>query len=553
MPTTCTKYPRLTSWAVLLTLSAVLTACAFKVAPEGGPRDTTPPTVIGSDPASGTTSFSGNAIAIRFSTYVDRAVTQAVTVQPATRIRTTYAGDEITIALLDTLIPNTTYAVTLGTSWADMRGNRPALAPSIIFATGPAIDTGKVSGTVQGASLDNVVVFCHPMVDDTSYAPRRTPARYRTPIGVTGDFVMRGLPDGRYRLLAVRDANRNGVVDPGEDLGTATRDAVISGGGQDDVTMTLAPARDRVPPSVTRVRAIDQRVLHITCNERIDSSALTPAAVTVFDSTGSAQHVDAVWTVPDRPEVFAVRLTEVMQPGRYRLRAAAGSIRDSAGLVNVDTSEQTFTASTRPHDARMRIRSVTMADSARGVRAPWNVGIGLDAPPDAIAVKAVLVQDTTDIPVSVTTHGAAIDVRPTMALANATMYTLRCTIGADTSIRRTFTTGDRVDPGTFSGVVIDEAAMAERYVLRLLDDRKNVVRSLVVRGGDTINVEALPPATYAMDVIVDGNGDMTLQTGDVEPWTFGEARIPVSATVQIRPRWTIDDVRIIIPKPVTQR
>jgi hypothetical protein len=55
-----------------------------------------------------------------------------------------------------------------------------------------------------------------------------------------------------------------------------------------------------------------------------------------------------------------------------------------------------------------------------------------------------------------------------------------------------------------------------------------------------------------MDVIVDSNGDMMLQTGDVEPWTFGEARIPVSATVQIRPRWTIDDVRIVIPKTVTQ-
>ena len=101
--------------------------------------------------------------------------------------------------------------------------------------------------------------------------------------------------------------------------------------------------------------------------------------------------------------------------------------------------------------------------------------------------------------------------------------------------------------------MIDEAAMADRYVLRLLDDRKNVVRSLVVRGGDTINVEALPPATYSMDVIVDSNGDMRLETGDVDPWTFGEARIPVNASVQIRPRWTIDDVRIVIPKPVTLR
>lgn len=534
-------------------LCAVVAGCAFKVAPDGGPRDTTPPTLVGSSPASGTTSFRGTSVDLRFSTYIDRSVTQAITVQPATRIRTSYAGDEISIAFLEPLLPNTTYSVTLGTSWSDVRGNRPASAYGIIFSTGVDIDTGSVTGIVQGASLDNTVVFCQRMqadaTTDTAYAPRRTPARYRIPIGSTGAFTVRGLADGRYRLLAVRDANRNGMVDAGEDLGTATRDAVIAQGSTDTVTMTLAPARDRVAPTITRVRALNERVTHVTFSERIDSSDLSVDAVSIVDSMSVPQAVDAVWNVADRADVMAVRTTTALRAGRYTLRVRPGAIRDSAGLTMVDTAAQTFNASATAYEARQRIRSMSLADSARNVPLPFMATLLLDHPPaTSMPINVSLRRDSVELPVTVTTRGARLDVGTEAPLAPAGAYTLRIDIGSDTTLRRTFTTAERIDPGTANGRLIDEARIASSYILRCLDEKKRPVRNIVVRDGDSVSVDALPPATYGFDAFVDVNGNGQFDAGTEEPWTFGEPKLPVRATVTIRPRWTVDGLRIVLPR-----
>lgn len=534
--------------ALTLLLCVLVSSCAFTVPPDGGPRDTTPPTVLGTTPDMGTRSFTGTSITVRFSTYVDRAVTQAVSVLPTTRTRSTYAGNEITVEFLEPLAPNTTYSVTMGTSWSDVRGNRPATPYSLVFSTGADIDTGSIRVLVQGASFDNGVVFCQPITDDTSYQPRRNPARYRVPLGTTGECVIRGLANARYRLLVVRDANRNGLADPGEDLGTATRDAEIRNGGSDTVTMTLAPAPDRVPPSPVRARAQNARVITVAFTEAVDSSNLTVDAFRVTDSTGTAVPVDAVWTVADMREAIALRTAAPMLPGRYSLQIAPKVIRDSAGRAMADTTPaMTVMASATAYSARQRVRGVNIADSAKGIPTAARFTLLLEQPATAADINVRLRRDTTLIPVTVDVRGARIDVAPTADLAPATMYTLRVDLGGDTTIQRTVTTADRLDPGSFTGVVIDESGIAQRYLLRCFDGKKRLVRTLDVANADSVSVDALPPSAYTFDAVVDRNGNGVFDAGTDEPWTFGERLIPMRATVQIRPRWQVDGIRLVVP------
>jgi uncharacterized protein (DUF2141 family) len=464
-------------------------------------------------------------------------------------VRTAYAGDEIEIEFLEPLVANTTYSVTLGTAWSDVRGNRPTAPYSLVFSTGADIDTGSIKVGVQGAGFDNAVVFCQPIAGDSVYAPRNTPARYRVPLGTSGECVIRGLANARYRLLVVRDANRNGMVDPGEDLGTATRDAEVRNGGSDTESMTLAPAPDRVPPVITRIRAQNTRIVHASFSEAVDSSNLTTDVVRVADSTGTAIPIDAAWSIVDQRESIGLRTAVPLSPGRYTVRVAPQVIRDSAGRYLSDTmATSTFMASPTVYNARPRVRSVSIADSARGIATSGRITLLLEQPLDsATPVRADLRRDTTKTPVDILVRGARIDVAPTADLATATSYTLRVQIGTDTTIERTFTTADRLDPGAFTAVFIDESGRSPQYLLRCFDGKRNLVRTVRVAHNDSLLVESLPPSTYSFDAVVDVNGNGVFDPGTDEPWTFGEPLIPIRATVQVRPRWQVDGVRLVLP------
>lgn len=532
-------------------LVVLLAGCAVKAPLSGGPRDTTPPTIEASTPASGTTRMADDEVTIRFSSYVDRGVTTAVVVQPAIRIKTTYAGDEITVRFVEPLAPNTTYALSLGTSWADVRGNKPTEAYTIIFSTGTQIDTGRIGGKVSAPSAENVMVFCHPIDVDTLYAPRTTPAKYRLPVGASGTFRFDGLRDGRYRVLAVRDANRNGMVDANEDVGTASSDVTVLNGQASAVALALAAAKDRVPPLPMRARSTHAHDVQVTFSERIDSSHITPSDITILDSMQAPVEAVAAWIPSDKRDLLVIRTRGPMSAGRHTVAVAAQAVRDSAGLAMPDTTRPlSFQASSVAFAYRPSIITISVADSAK--RVPTDK-------PIIIRLSEAL-RDTTQLTCTVTQADAMVPARLVMRspaqaevvfdqpLTPSAWYRLTVNLGADTTIVRTFQTADRVDPGAFTLTVIDSARIAETYLLRILDDRGGVVTTRQVRTGtDSVTVAGLPPATYSLDVVVDANRNGLFDAGDVDPWIPGETRIPLDIKVQVRPRWTVEGLRVAIP------
>jgi len=203
-----------------------MAGCAMKVAPTGGPKDSEPAVLTTMTPPSGTTSMKERTITFEFDDYVDRSVRNAITVLPNARFSTTYGGDELEITFEEPLDTNTTYTVTLGTEWSDLRGNKPSESYTMVFSTGDQIDSGSISGTVFGQSLSNVVIFCYQRADTLrpTFSPRSVAPKFRLPIGSSGVFSVKGLPDGLYRIVAARDENRNGLLENTEDFVNAPAD-----------------------------------------------------------------------------------------------------------------------------------------------------------------------------------------------------------------------------------------------------------------------------------------------------------------------------------------
>jgi hypothetical protein len=118
---------------------------------------------------------------------------------------------------------------------------------------------------------------------------------------------------------------------------------------------------------------------------------------------------------------------------------------------------------------------------------------------------------------------------------------------ADTSIRLRLRTPDTRLFGTLRGVVIDSANSHEVIVIRLLRGAQEV-RRLVGQAGP-FAFTALPPGEYSVDVFADRNGDGRYTSGSVHPWSAAERFAPLRSNLGIKPRWSLDDVRLVIPAP----
>lgn len=218
------------------------------MAPTGGPADTTPALVESITPPSGTRNLLEPHFTVEFDDYIDRGIRNDITVAPLTRLNSSYSGDAISIWFDEPPLPNTTYAITIGTNWKDLRGNSAPDATTIVFSTGPDLDSGRITGTVSATTknFQNVTVLAYPHADTLSadFNPRKTIAPYQVPVGTQGTFTIGGLKDGVYRLVAVRDANRNQLPDHDEEYGIAQADVEVVKGASASNNLLITPPTD---------------------------------------------------------------------------------------------------------------------------------------------------------------------------------------------------------------------------------------------------------------------------------------------------------------------
>ena len=197
---------------VVMAVAIVLAACANIGAPEGGPRDYTPPQVVKMSPEAGTVNFKGKKIEITFDEIVNLKDQQKkVIVSPAPRtqplIRT--VGKKLTIEFRDTLQDNTTYVIDFSNAIEDNNEGNQLDGYTFAFSTGEQIDTLAVSGIVLRANdlepMQHVIVGLHSNLDDTAFTSIALERVSRT--NDRGKFTIRNLKPGMYHLFALNDVD----------------------------------------------------------------------------------------------------------------------------------------------------------------------------------------------------------------------------------------------------------------------------------------------------------------------------------------------------------
>lgn len=191
-----------------------LLGCASIGNPSGGPRDEDAPVLVKSHPAPDAVNFSGRRVTLDFDELVNvKDAFNKVTVSPTSREtpRVTAQGKRVTVQFADTLRPNTTYTVDFGNSIEDFNEANKLENFSFTFATGPEIDSLRISGVVLGARdlepQQGILVGIHSNLSDTAF--EKLPLERITKTNDRGQFVVRGLKPGKYRVYALGDLNND--------------------------------------------------------------------------------------------------------------------------------------------------------------------------------------------------------------------------------------------------------------------------------------------------------------------------------------------------------
>jgi len=565
---------RLLRPAALILGALLLLSCAGQKPPEGGPIDTVPPLIISTSPRQFATQYHDTRILLEFDKYVDhRSVESSIFISPNVGpLEFDWSGREVEIRFSENLRPGRTYVVTVGTDVIDLHNhNRMAEAFTLAFSTGDSIDRGAIKGKIfpikPTDSPAGVMIFAYNLngLDPDTLDPSRTKPDFVTQTGQGGEFFLRFLALGSYRLLAVRDEYRNLLYDPeADEFGVPAKDIQLTPSDtmQTDVWMQLAK-EDTTAPRLIKATASDQRHLLLELSQALDTTGIAPGCFQISDTAnGSSLEVLSASVV--FPKLTGVLIVTDAQSADRRYRVRVENVRDLAGLaISPIANSLTFSGSATTDTVGPAVLSVSVADSSRSIDFRPDVEIDFsDAVVQASAEEGITLQDTSRQQIASTFRwltDAAVVLRPREKLASKTWYQLRIELGkvrdlvggsgTDTVRVWRFQTVDDELLSSVEGIVRDGSPTDT------VGDVLLIAENIVRKPKETYQVKLRRPGTFVLRDILEGsyvlhafrdrNGDQKYDAGRPYPFSRSERFTYYPDTLKVRARWPLEGVQLI--------
>lgn len=559
---------------VYIPVVLLLVSCAGQVAPQGGPVDTTPPTIISTFPPPYTTKFAGDNIVLEFDEYVDhRSTEESIFISPNLgALEFNWSGTEVTIHFTEKLRSNTTYVVNVGTDVTDVHNrNRMAQAFILAFSTGEEIDRGAIEGKVypqkSGDQISGVMVFAYNLgvMNPDTLNPQTTRPDYITQTGKDGAFFFRHLSFRSYRIIAVKDEYRNLLYDPEiDEFGVPSNNIVLTPDDtlQTNVTMRLSTA-DTTAPRLLKVTPQDRRHLLVEFSEPMDTSTVSQNSFFIGD-TVQGNVLNTLAAAPVLPSLltFLVLTDEQIASQPYKLFAQES--KDLTGqAVNPIASALAFNGASLRDSLPPTVRSFSILDSARTIELQPHIQIFFnDILQKEQSSKSVALRDSTksSVPVSIRwLSNAAMEVSPQNQLMPKSWYKLTMELknlltqtgkkGKDTLRTLVFQT---LDPEIFSsieGIVVDgnrsDTTGSFYLFAENITQKNSIPYRLIVKQEGKFEFKDITEGQYILRAFRDRNENKKYDAGQPYPFKQSERFLNYADTLKVRARWPLEGVQMI--------
>jgi hypothetical protein len=211
----------LSAIALNILLTAIISSCAnSSIAPTGGPKDTIAPVLLIMNPPQRTKEFKGKGLVFTFNEYVqlkDQNKNFVISPPLPSKKPILKIKGKSVVVTFPSLADSVTYYIDFGASVVDVNEGNPANYLNFIFSTGDVLDTMIYAGNVVDAFTLDPVAAAHVFLyedDIDSIVFKHNPSA----LSITnkeGVFIVKGLKNKPYKIVAVTDKNSNMRYDAG--------------------------------------------------------------------------------------------------------------------------------------------------------------------------------------------------------------------------------------------------------------------------------------------------------------------------------------------------
>ena len=207
------KFLYLFSALLLFCSSAfLLFNCARILTPTGGPKDITPPKVVGEKPVNGSVNFVGKTLKITFNEFVTlNNPIENIIFSPLVKGNIDYStqGKSVIVRIHDTLQKNTTYNIFFSDCIQDFHEGNKLEGYNYAFSTGDSIDQHILFGKVVHAETNKPEPACFVMLYENNIdsLPLTDSPDYLTKTNEKGLFIFYHLKPNHYKIFALKDIN----------------------------------------------------------------------------------------------------------------------------------------------------------------------------------------------------------------------------------------------------------------------------------------------------------------------------------------------------------
>lgn len=589
----------------IIIAAAVMYSCANIGNPSGGPIDKTPPIFMRSNPTPNAVNVKDRKIDIFFDEIVTlKDPSTKIIVSPAqTEMpRMSALGRKVTVELVDSLLPNTTYTIDFSNSIQDNNEGNAIDNFAFAFSTGSVIDSMRVSGYVLDSRtlepMQSVVVGLQSNLADSAFHKEKLQRVALT--NDRGQFTIRNVSPGSYHIFALKDLDRDYKFgNPTEDIAFLDSIIVPSIGSREaadtvyndlnEIDTIMRATRPAYFPNDILLSMFneDRKSQYLANNLRVDSTRISLTFAAASDTLPSLSivgrnDVPDQWYTLERSQTNDT-LTYWIRPPHLvsadTLMVATTYLRtDTASNLSWGTDTLKFTfqrqkakkkKKNEETDSLEQIRFMKLHPLANGtqeVYAPLLLQTGTPIERysrEAFHLQRKLQNDTIFYPAeikSIALRDSTLNRRDLMLKVDwepGAAYTLAVDSLAMTDIYGLQTKPLKVDFNVrkmeeYGNIVFNIPAVRDSAIVELLDGTEKIVLRAPVKSHRAELLNLLPGKYYAR-LFIDRNGNGKYDTGNYDMHLQPEETVYYPGAINLKKNWDVEQTWDIYATPIDKQ
>lgn len=589
----------------IIIAAAVMYSCANIGNPSGGPIDKTPPIFMRSNPTPNAVNVKDRKIEIFFDEIVTlKDPSTKIIVSPAqTEMpRMSALGRKVTVELVDSLLPNTTYTIDFSNSIQDNNEGNAIDNFAFAFSTGSVIDSMRVSGYVLDSRtlepMQSVVVGLQSNLADSAFHKEKLQRVALT--NDRGQFTIRNVSPGSYHIFALKDLDRDYKFgNPTEDIAFLDSIIVPSIGSREaadtvyndlnEIDTIMRATRPAYFPNDILLSMFneDRKSQYLANNLRVDSTRISLTFAAASDTLPSLSivgrnDVPDQWYTLERSQTNDTLTYWIRTPhlvSADTLMVATTYLRtDTASNLSWGTDTLKFTfqrqkakkkKKNEETDSLEQIRFMELHPLANGtqeVYAPLLLQTGTPIERysrEAFHLQRKLQNDTTFYPAeikSIALRDSTLSRRDLMLKVDwepGAAYTLAVDSLAMTDIYGLQTKPLKVDFNVrkmeeYGNIVFNIPAVRDSAIVELLDGTEKIVLRAPVKSHRAELLNLLPGKYYAR-LFIDRNGNGKYDTGNYDMHLQPEETVYYPGAINLKKNWDVEQTWDIYATPIDKQ